>query len=155
MAASPRPAPGTIVLAGLAVLVVAAAVVLALAGPPDVARYEPGTPEAAAQAYVQALLDGDFEAAHDLLAPALRVDCRPEDLRLGVPGDEVGTVRFEDVRVTGDRATITARLDTTRFEPAPLPVGGDGIPTRLVLHRGEGGWLIAAADWPLHDCHRR
>jgi hypothetical protein len=59
-----RPAVWVIGLVVVGVLLAAAVLLL---GPPAVVEYEPGSPEAAAQSYVQALLDGDYDLAYDLL----------------------------------------------------------------------------------------
>ena len=63
-----------LVLIGLTLvgLLVVAGIVVAFREP---TRFEPGTPEAATQDYLLALLDEDFIAAHGMLTPDLQERC--------------------------------------------------------------------------------
>jgi hypothetical protein len=139
---------------GLVVAGVLLAAVVLLLGPPAVVEYEPGSPEAAAQSYVQALLDGDYDLAFDLLSPALRTDCRPHELAAELDVESLGSVVFTEVTVTGDRATIAVRLTPSVSGPGLVPGDPEEVDTRLVLQSADGGWVVVAADGPLYGCTR-
>lgn len=148
-----RRRPGTAVLVATGVVLVAVIVGLGLLGPRTASEFEPGTPEAAAQTYVQALLDGDYDVAYEMLSPDLQEGCRPNDLRMA-DGMDIGTAVFENVRIRDERATIEMRLTET-FEPGELPLDEQDIETRLALDMRDGEWRVVAADWPLYGCEWR
>ncbi len=132
--------PGARILAGAAILIVVAVVVAAVLADSRTRKFDAGTPEAAAQAYIQALFDGEEDEAHALLTPELQWQCDVDELARGLAfGAEVAI--FDDVNVDGDRAEIIVVLDS-----------GFSRETRLVLERRDGRWLIADAEWLLNRC---
>ncbi len=132
------------VLAGIAVLTVAAGV---LAANRHVAEFDPGTPETAVQAYLTAVVDGDNERAASLLAAD--GSCGLDDLDRSYVPDGVRAV-LRDSEVNGD----TARVDVgVEMSTADLFAGSgytEKHTFRLVRH-GEG-WLITGVPWPMYDC---
>jgi hypothetical protein len=145
--------PGTPFLIGIGVVVVIALIVaLALAGG-DVRTYEPGTPEATAQAYLQALFDDDEEAAHAYLSPALQERCEPWDLDTWWARDAESAV-FDEVRVDGDHAEIELRLISREYDLGLFPFDNYDYTreTELELDRIAGEWVVTDATWPLAGC---
>lgn len=142
-------------LAAAGILIVVAIIATALLGGSDVTSYPPGTPEAAAQTYLQALFAADYEVAHGLLTPQLEAQCEAHDLRFDRESDMDRAV-FDEVRVRGDTAVIDVSLRWMEYSPDPLvPLPSNEIDSRLVLERIDGEWRIASADWPLFSCEWR
>jgi hypothetical protein len=142
-----RRGPPMAILVTLSAIValVVLALVAVLAAPRGPAVYEPGSPEAAFQAFYQAVEARDVEAAYERFSP---------DVRSGMPLAEYRRLesdlgwQFEtDRRVVllgadqdGDRATLRLRIDY-------LPEGGLGAErwsdTRSVrMIRDAGTWLV-------------
>jgi len=142
--------PGTAVLIGIGVALLAAIVAVAVIGGRGVVEYPEGSPEAAAQTYVQALFDGEDDAAYAMLSPALQARCVAVDS--DVDATAAGSATFEDVHIRDDRVVIDVRLTGARFEPGPLPIQQEEIDARLTLVEIDGEWRISAGDWPLYRC---
>lgn len=142
--------PGTAVLIAIGVTLVAAVATIALLGGRDVVEYAPGTPEATAQAYIQALFDRDYEAADALLSPAARARCPSSEIELD--DTHTGVATFERVRRYENRVVIEILLAGARFEPGPFPIDTDQIETELTLRQLDGEWRIVAGDWPFDRC---
>ena len=131
--------PGKRILAVAAVVIVAAVVVAAILAGSRTERFDAGTPEAAAQAYIQALFDRNEDEAYALLTPELQRECDRDRFVTFGGGPDVAT--FDDVEIVGDRAEIIVLLDS-----------GFSRENRLVLERRDGRWLVADARWPLGNC---
>lgn len=111
-------------------------------------HFEAGTPEAAAQAYLRALLDGEEGVAHGYLTEEVQAEC--------------GVTAFRDiwmpdsVRITLAATTVvgdTAEVDLEVAEGIPGPFGGGGrYDVTLALARSAGGWFISEPPWPLEHC---
>jgi hypothetical protein len=145
--------PGTPILLGVGLLVLLAVIVaLALAGP-NVRSYEPGTPEAVAQAYIQALFDEDNPAAHGFLSPELKTKCEPEDLELWWVHN-ADSASFDEVRDDGDHAEIELSLVSSDYDLDAFPFDNydHSRQTELELDRVDGEWVITDATWPLAGC---
>ena len=133
-------------LAVVVFAIVVASLVTALLTSRDTAELEPGTPEAAVQDYLDAVLDRDSEAAERMLAPDS--PCDVEDLDNAFVDDDV-RVSLRDVEVSD----TTARVDVT------ISAGSGGlIPSEwseehtFRLRRTGDDWLITGAPWPLFEC---
>lgn len=145
--------PGTPILIGIGVLVaVAVLVILALAGS-DVRAYEPDTPQAAAQAYIQALFDDDPRTAYSHLSADLQSQCRPNDLDLWWVR-RADSASFDEVRTDGDHAEIELRLMSSDYDRGIFPFDNydHSRETELELDRVDGEWVITDATWPLAGC---
>ena len=145
--------PGTSILIGIGILVgLALLITLALARD-DVRSYDEGTPEATAQAYLQALFDEDRETAHAYLSDELQSKCDPWDLDLWWARD-ASSAAFDEVRVDGDRAEIELRLVSDDYEFGIFPFDDYDYTreTELELRSSNGGWVITNATWPLAGC---
>jgi hypothetical protein len=145
--------PGAPILIGIGILVVLALLVTLAVADRNVRSYDPGTPEATAQAYIQALFDEDRDAAYAHLSADLQDDCKPNDLDLWwVRGAE--SASFDEVRIDGDHAEIELRLLSTDFELGIFPLENYDYSreTELELDRFESEWVITDATWPLAGC---
>ena len=127
-------------VAALAVLLVVA---FGLRGPDT---FEPGTPEAAVQDFLQAALDGDADAVVASLTPAAAQRC--DDLRSDEfwRGSDTG-FELDALSVSGDtaRAEVTQRT-SSRDDPfrGTWRNGGHVIELRRV----DGEWKVERASWP-------
>ena len=121
-------------------------------------EYPPDSPEAAAQAYVQALFDRDPEKARTRLAPEISAQCigrGPYSWRVRAND----AVRFDDVRLETGRAEIDL-VFTTRATPDPfdLPIPDTPYGDRrwtLVLERRTDGWFIVDGGSLIDGCNER
>jgi len=134
------------VLAAVVGVIVLAALVTVLVASHHPAELEPGSPEAAVQDYVDAVLDRDSEVALRMLAPGS--DCEVEDFdNAYVPEDVYMSLR--EVEVSGS----TARVDVSVTDGS-----GGMIPTEWTeertfrLQRAGDDWLITGTPWPLFEC---
>jgi len=146
---------GTAVLIGTATVAIAAIITVALLGGSRVTEYQPGTPEAAAQRYLQALFDADYDTAHDLLEPRLLARCAPHEL-IYHPGPDMDRAVFRSVEERDESVLISIEITSTNVSPEPIPmIDTHEIDTHLVLEPWDGGWRIVDAGWPLAECDWR
>lgn len=145
--------PGSSVLIGIGIAVALLIIVALALSQRGLQRFDPGTPEAAAQAYVQALFDEDYETAHTYLSTELQAQCRSDELRVYGLQD---AATFDEVRRDGDRAEIELRLTDTKYYPGLYPFDDYrwSTETELVLERIDGTWQITDAAWPVYRCGR-
>ncbi|RPI23979.1 MAG: hypothetical protein EHM57_03275 [Actinobacteria bacterium] len=136
----------TVLIVGVvAIVVLAVATVVALVVRPP-AEFDPGTPEATAQAYAQAVIDGDETAAMEHLTPELQEECTPSELRTAwVP--ETVRVLLAATTIDGDLAEV----DLTIEEGGGLGIEYRQEVTLNMEHMGDD-WLIAEAPWPMEYC---
>ena len=100
--------------AALAALLVASIVVAVIE---DDHEFEPGSPEAAVQAFLRAVDSEDLESAYGLLSDALREQCSLEDFAGGPPAmmaegyadlvQRIGAAGGRNVLVVADAAAVT------------------------------------------------
>lgn len=133
-------------LAVVVVAIVVASLVTALLSMREPAELEPGSPEAAVQDYLDAVLDRDSEAAASLLAADS--PCGVDDLDNAFVEEDV-RVSLRDVEVSD----TTARVDVT------VSAGSGGLIASpwseehtFRLRRTGDEWLIIGAPWPLFEC---
>lgn len=149
--ASPR--AGTPILIGIGIVVLIALLITVALARGDVRTYEPGTPEATAQAFIQALFDEDTETAHSYLSPGLQVRCEPEDFDTWWV-NSADSASFDETRVDGDHAEIEVRLMSNDYEFGILPFDNYDYSRETELELGllNGEWVITNATWPLAGC---
>jgi hypothetical protein len=143
--------PGTPILIGIAIVVVLAIIIALALSERGIEHFEAGSPEATAQAYIQALFDDDFDEAYGYLSDDLQAGCRRADL--SAPGLE-DTATFEEVRRDGDHAEIELRLGEADFFPGDFPFDNYDWSrrTELELDRIDGVWRVTFAAWPVFRC---
>jgi hypothetical protein len=130
----------------VAAFVVVALVAVALAASRPATTFAPGTPEAAVQGYLTAVLSSDSEKAAGYLAPDSR--CGIDDLdRAGV----ADSARVSLVDSTGDGDTARVRVRVSFSSGGPFG-GADSENQTFRLTRSTGTWLISGIPWPLFEC---
>ena len=140
-----------LVIAG-GVVAIVLVVTIGLVAVRDPTVYEPGTPEAAVQNYVQASIDDDTDVLLSMLTEDLRGKCEADLTRWG-HGDRYdnGEFRVElgDIEITQDAAI--AEL-TFRYASSNGPFGGSGHSRdhQIFLVRIDDVWLVERATWPDH-----
>lgn len=133
-----------VAVAAVAVLVVVTVVALAVRSPTE---FEPGTPEATAQGYVQAVVDDDATTAIGYLSEALKETCTPSDFRT--------TYIPESLRVTLSATAIegeTAEVDLNIEEGGGGLGGSYDYDVTLYMARQDGAWVISEPPWPIEFC---
>lgn len=148
--AGKRPARLLWWLGGLvAVVLVTGAILGALRGP---ATLDPDSPEGVVQSYLQAVLDGDYQAAVQHFSEETAERCTVASFREAWI-DESLTATLEDVRVRDGGAEVRIRF---RSVPAPDPLGGDfSFRERFSLVEEAGAWRLTGDPWPLFFCPER
>lgn len=141
----------TLVIVVAAVLV-AAAVAGALRSP---AAFSPDSPEGAVQGYVQAVLDGDVEAAAAYFSADLSRTCSALDFGAAAPVDPSLTVTLEEVRRRAGYVEVVVRLRSVSGD-LPFDAYESSYTQRLVLVEEDGAWkLDEEPPWPIHLCGHR
>lgn len=106
--------------------------------------YDPDTPEGVIQAFVTAVIDGDHVAAEALIDPSLIDPTDPNKFdrcrRLGTGRDEVTWVGIDDVRVSGDTATVEIRVSRVAAGAIDAPYNSNDS---FELVRVDGLWTIS------------
>ena len=145
--------PGKPILIGIGVFVVLALLVAVALARSDVRSYAPGTPEATAQAYIQALFDEDSETAHGYLSTDLQAECEPGDLEPWWVRN-ADSASFDEVHNDGTHAEIELRLLSNEYDLGNFPFDSYDYSreTELELDRVDGEWVITDATWPLAGC---
>lgn len=148
--ASGRP-PGLTILVVAAVVIVAAiaaaAIIAAAGGEP---AFDPGSPDAALQHYLDAIIDGDVVEAHGSLSEELRSQCSTADLRNGA-------YQAEGVRVILDSRTV--HDDVAAFAVTISSNDGGGLfgegyryEEFFTLTNTADGWVLSERPWPIFFC---
>jgi hypothetical protein len=134
-------------LVGLLATVVLGGIVVGLLREPVVVDLS--TAHGTVQAYTQAVLDGRWADASDLLSEELSSRCTIADLR-NAWVEEPAVVYLEDVQVADGRAEVRVVL---RPLAPPDPFGADRGSTEVFdLVRESGAWRITAEPWPIYGC---
>lgn len=138
-----------LVLLALAAVAIGVSVVVAVVAPGP--RVDASSPEGVVARYVQAVIDGDADAA-TYLSTDTADRCGTAALRNAwVP--PFLTATLDDVEVRGDEAEVVVRL---RSVPAPPPFGGGGFSSTehftLIRASAEEAWRIDGDPWPVYAC---
>lgn len=127
-------------------LLVVASVVTVLLSRRDPVDLRDGTPEAAVQAYVTAVVDHDGPAILELIDPAL--PCTAEEVERSW-WDEPVTVTLEEVRTTGDTAVVAVAITHGSTGLFPDQWREE---QRFDLRRTDGAWRLVGDTWPWFEC---
>lgn len=134
-----------VVVAGIAVLVVVAGAVAALR---PATEFDPGTPEAAVQGYLQAVLDGDEEEAEGFLASGS--GCDAEDIERART-DESARVVLRDSEVEDGTAQVEVEIVfSSTGDPFDTYEYSEDRAFELVDEDGE--WRLTDEPWPVFSC---
>jgi hypothetical protein len=136
------------VIGTVTVALIAVAIVIAVQ-PPE--TLDPGTPEGSAQAYYQAILDGDEDLALSYVDEDLVSNCSTHDLTYFTP--DSARVVIERTEIDGDTATVDVVITETGGE-GPFGGGSNTFDETLVMTRSGDIWVISRAPWPIDlFCH--
>lgn len=138
--------PEQIVMLVIIALVIVAVVVLVLSFGRRVDTYDSKTPEGAAQAYLNATFEGDFDRAATFLEPTS--DCDAADLDRAYLQNNA---RISLVETVTEASRSRVRISVEVSSGGPL--GGvyrEEHTLRLVESGGQ--WLLTGVPWPLYDC---
>ena len=120
------------------------------------AEFDPGSPEAAVQAYLRALYDDDFQSAYDALSPELQAGCSIEDMFGERALDrwlENRRITLEEARTLGDTTFITVRISGIRGG-GPFGPSEYGFDDTFALRQFDGDWRLSKDPWPHFRCAR-
>lgn len=136
---------------GIAVglLVLLAVVAGAIASQQSPRTFEPGTPEATVQTYLQAVLDQDAQTAVAQLGPD--VECTVDDFVHGQHSEpDRVVVTKSSVRENSAQIHVDLVYEGGLF-------GGDGWsdPIMFPLKRSGDDWVISTMVWPYYGCEGR
>ena len=139
-----------LVLIGLALvgLLVVAGIVVAFGEP---TRFDSGTPEAATQDYLLAVLAEDFDAAHGMLTPELQKRCDVRDLDDRYYRSDGDRITLEESRITGETAVVELEFTAT-YSGDAFDFDVYSYIERFDLERVDGDWRIAEPPWPFYWC---
>lgn len=133
----------TVVGGGLLVILVIAGIYGAMQQPVNL---DPGTPAGVVQQYVTAVMDGDNDAAADLLSGSTECDAGDLDRAYIDPAARIEMI--ESV-IDGDRARVRIAIET----PSGDLVQSMWTDERTIrLERINGQWQITGVPWPLYEC---
>lgn len=138
-----------VVLWALVAVVGVALIVGAVAGAlREPAALEAGTPEAAVQAYLQAVIAGEYEQATQYLSAEAAERCDAAELRRADVPERL-TATLEEVRPAGDGQEVLVHF---RAGPPPPQLGGSGYSytERFLLVDEGGSWRLSDAPWPFY-----
>lgn len=135
----------------LGVLLIAAIVVALLR---DAVVLPEGSPERAVQLYLEAISEGDFEAAQATLSSELKERCSLEALYARSYAKE----NLDDSRVAHNTTNLVDDKAIVVFEVTQSSRGGPfdldewSHDEHYTLDREEGEWRISASSWPYQGC---
>ncbi len=130
---------------GLAAVVVLTLVVLAVRSP---AEFEPGSPEAVVQDYLQAVLAGDERTAATFFAEDS--NCTRDDFDHRDRTSNVRITLIDSEVFADDEATVEVRI---RFDEGALDtLSSYDLDETFFLVREAGDWRITNSPWPLFFC---
>jgi hypothetical protein len=148
-----RPERSVLLIGGLVLLLVGAAIVAALTlGSRPPVSYPPDSPEAAFQGYVQAVENGDPAAAYGYLSRRIQgqlsLDAYQREWgRPILPRDRNSRLRIDRGERSGDRATLYLTIE--RHYGSGLSAGRSTSPEEVRLVREDGAWKIDdRLGWP-------
>ena len=131
------------VIGGVALVLIAVAIVIAVQPPQE---FDRGTPEGTAQAYFQAILDGDDDLALSYIDEELLTGC--SRFELGYVTPDSARVVIANTEIDGDEARVDVVITETWGE-GPFDGGSNTFDETLVMTRSGDGWLISRVPWPV------
>jgi hypothetical protein len=136
------------VIGAITVVLIAVAIVIAVQ-PPE--TFDPGTPEGTAQAYYQAIIDGDEDLALSFLTEELLSNCSTHDLTYFTP--DSARVVIEQTEIDADEARVDVVITETWGE-GPFGGGSNTFDETLIMIRSGETWVISRMPWPVDMfCH--
>lgn len=141
-----------VTVVGVVLVAVIAVIVTSVREPPTLPE---GSPEATVQRYLQAVADGDRDAALETYSPDVRRRCEEQDAahRPPFPAERMSfDADLSEVReVDDDLVEVEVRITEFSGEP-PFGGGGYDHTEAFRLERVDGTWAITEAFWPYYLC---
>jgi hypothetical protein len=134
------------ILGVIALLVIASLAVVLTRGEP--ATLDPTTPEGTVQAYTTALLDGDLDAARELVDESTLDDCAGS-YAPDIDGDI--RITLESSAVNGSTAVVRVTMHTS-YDPGPFGGSGYSSDESFRLTAEGDGWRVLQAPWQFDVC---
>jgi hypothetical protein len=141
---------GLVLAISVAVLVLLAVVAGVLSANRSGPELTEGSPEAAVQDYMEAVLDGDPERAATFLDPDGR--CTAGDIG-DQAWDTTARVVLRDSRTDGQEATV--RVEFVYGGDSPLGGSEWRDDQVFTLRQVQQGWVVTGDPWPMHHCEGR
>ncbi len=138
------------ILVWIGALVVLAIVVASVLNSSAVTTYAADTPEGVVQRYVNAVLDGDEDAADAYLTTELATECENEEFPILYREDDSARVALLDSSISGDTARVDVRV--TEGSYGLVDSYEYDHEETFDLERTENGWLISDQTWPRYGC---
>jgi hypothetical protein len=132
------------ILGALVAVLVVIAIVLAVQ-PPE--QFDPGTPEATVQDYLQAVSDGGQAEVALLMTPELLERCGTDLIQLQYSPESFRAVIL-DTDPFGDRTAVTVEI--TQGSGRGLFGDSWSFEETLIVEQDGAEWLIAEAPWPIY-----
>ncbi len=127
-----------------AIAVVALIVSVALNKPAK--QLDRTTPEGAVQAYLAAVVAGDFETAGKWLDP--KGNCRVVDLDRAYFANDV-KISLKSSSESSNSAVVKIGIENSSGDP----FGGSFTEDHTIrLVKAANGWLISGMPWPMYEC---
>ncbi len=143
MSTDTRSNTALIVIGVVVAVLVVVAVVFAVQPPPT---FEPGTPEATAQGYFQAINDGDEDLAETFMTDDLVKDC--DGHYWYYETDTNNRVVITDTAIDGDTAKLDVQI-TVSYGDGPFGGGSYTEDETVTMERQGDTWLISEPAWPM------
>lgn len=102
---------------------------------------DPDTPEGTVQAYLQAISDGDYEAALSHMTTDIQDSCDPDDLANNIYTDSFSATLGE---VNDVGAVIVVDVSINQGDSGI----GSGYFERIEVAEEDGGYAISGDSWP-------
>lgn len=129
-----------------AIVIALVSVVIALVTRQSVTKFPDGSPQRVVQQYLQAIVDRDYQAAIDYLAPDTK--CTTSDLDTTYVSTEV-RVDLVKAEITGDTAQVRVSVGTG----SDAPFGSIYLEEHVYrLAKVSNEWRITGVPWPLYQC---
>ena len=142
--------PSNRILAWIAIAILATGVIAAVLNGSNVTEYAESTPEGTVQRYVNALLEGDDEAADQYLTPTQRAECSADDSFRFVRHTDDARIALLESDVDGGSARLTVRVTEGSF--GLFDSSEYSHDERYELEQIDGSWLIDDQTWPRYGC---
>jgi hypothetical protein len=129
---------------------VAVGVLLIIALNREPVELDPNTPEGTVQNYLQAVSDGDYKGAFNLIDPSSTEGCSPADLAAGAPSEPFAAT-LGDVTTEDNWASVRVSIREGVREPGPFGPGVGGYTEFFELGNETGQWMITGHAWPYFE----
>lgn len=115
------------------------------------------TPEGAIRLYLEALKEGDIDAAYAMMATSLQAGCTVDTLKNRRPEFrqqlEDSSVVVRRTEINDNTATVEVSINSGGADVRPLaPRSAGGFDNTYRLVKVGGAWQLSEHGWPVHWC---